>query len=89
MPWSDLDIDLGLERPCNLNLLWPLVQGISWPNDPHNPARMLRLRYRPGGSVRRSWPQLAARLRMTEMQVQSLVVRALLQVHSSLPEGMR
>ncbi len=86
---SDLDRDLGLRRPCDLNLLWPLVAGISRPHDPHNPARLLRLRYRPGGSTRRTWRQVAAWLGTDEKRAQVLTGRALQAVYRALPRGMR
>lgn len=75
---SDLDRDLGLTRPCDLNVFWPLATALSRRGKKSpNVARLLRLRYSPGGRTQRTYRQIGALLGIDEVRAHTRVRAAL------------
>lgn len=80
---SDLDRDLGYQQPCDLNVFWALATSRAL-NKRMNIGMLLRLRYTPGGMVRRTYQQVGARLDVSEARAVRMVSRALRQMRAAL-----
>ena len=75
---SDLDRDLGLTAPCDLNIFWILVAAADrGSRQKHSLGQLLRLRYTPGGKIWRTWAQIAAPLHTDAQHARNLVDGAL------------
>lgn len=83
---SQLDRDLGLPAPADLNTLWSVALGLSPHHDPLSIFAILRQRYTPGGNIRCTYRQMAVALNISEDRAQRLVARALRSVRRALAQ---
>lgn len=74
---SQLDRDLGLEKPCDLNIFWSLAFAADRNRAQRQVAEVLRARYTPGGSIRRTYRECAAFWGISETRAENIVKRAL------------
>ncbi len=74
---SQLDRDLGLDHPCDLNIFWSCAFAADRGRAQRQIAEVLRARYTPGGQVRRTFRECAAIWRVSEGRAQEIVTRAL------------
>lgn len=84
---SQLDRDLGLDSPCDLNAFWACAFGADRGRADRQIAEVLRTRYTPGGHIRRTYRECAAYWRVSESRAQAIVTRALRRMQH--PQYMR
>jgi len=77
MALSQLDLDLGLEAPCDLNTFWACVDGADRGRAERQISDVLRARYTAGGLIRKTYRECAALWRVSEGRAQAIVTRAL------------